>query len=173
MKVAQGELICAHRAKGVEFDHVEILKGGWDCPWRGEDADAPRHLFHVAMTRARSTLTVLTDGPYAFIQSRDAILPRRITPDTAALPRTHRRCLPPDPELADLHFAGCMRPGDPSLPAIAAARPGDPVHLIRDGDRWRIENAQGQTLVRLSRAFAPPDGTTFLRGEVWPREDGD
>ena len=61
---------------------------------------------------------------------------------------------------------------------VAAARPGDPVHLIRDGDRWRIENAQGQTLARLSRAFAPPEGTTFLRGEVaaiphWRREDGD
>ena len=47
-----------------------------------------------------------------------------------------------------------------------------------DGDRWRIDNAQGQTLARLSRAFAPPDGTTFLRGEVaailnWRREDGD
>jgi hypothetical protein len=65
-----------------------------------------------------------------------------------------------------------------SLAAIAAARPGDPVHLIRDGDRWRIENAQGQTLARFSRAFAPPEGTTFLRGEVaailnWRREDGD
>ena len=62
--------------------------------------------------------------------------------------------------------------------AIAAARPGDAVHLIRDGDRWRIDNAQGQTLARLSRAFAPPEGTTFLRGEVaailnWRREDGD
>ena len=61
--------------------------------------------------------------------------------------------------------------------AIAAARPGDPVHLTRDGDRWRIENAQGQTLARLSRAFVPPEGTTFLRGEVaavlnWRREDG-
>ena len=31
--------------------------------------------------------------------------------------------------------------------------------LHRDGDRWRIENAQGQTLARLARAFAPPGGT--------------
>ena len=71
-----------------------------------------------------------------------------------------------------------LRPGDPALKAIAAARPGDAVHLIRDGDRWRIDNAVGQTLARLSRAFAPPEGTTFLRGEVaailnWRREDGD
>ena len=77
-----------------------------------------------------------------------------------------------------LSFAGRLQPGHASLLAIAAARPGDPVHLTRDGDRWRIDNAQGQTLARLSRAFAPPDGTTFLRGEVaailtWRREDGE
>jgi ATP-dependent DNA helicase RecQ len=167
----------AHRAKGLEFDHVAILNGGWDRPSRGEDSDAPRRLFYVAMTRARSTLTVLTDGPHAFVHQGDAILPRRITPDTAALPRARLRYVPPDPKLVDLSFAGRLWPGDPSLSAIAAARPGDTVHLTRDGDRWRIDNAQGQTLARLSRAFAPPDGTTFLRGEVaailnWRREDG-
>lgn len=171
-------LMTAHRAKGLEFDHVAILNGGWDRPSRGEDADAPRRLFYVAMTRARSTLTVLTDGPHAFVYPGDAVLPRRVTPDAAALPRARLRYVPPDPKLVDLSFAGRLRLGDPSLAAIAAARPGDPVHLIRDGDRWRIENAQGQTLARLSRAFAPPEGTTFLRGEVaailnWRREDGD
>lgn len=86
--------------------------------------------------------------------------------------------MPPDPKLVDLSFAGRLRPGDPSLAAIAAARSGDPVHLIRYGDRWRIDSAQGQTLARLSRAFAPPESTTFLRGEVaaivnWRREDGE
>ena len=171
-------LMTAHRAKGLEFDHVVILNGGWDRPSRGEDADAPRRLFYVAMTRARSTLTVLTDGPHAFVRPGDAILPRRVTPDAAALPRARLRYVPPDPRLVDLSFAGRLRDGDPALAAIAAARPGDPVQLIRDGDRWRIDTAQGRTLARLSRAFAPPEGTTFLRGEVaailhWRREDGD
>ena len=171
-------LMTAHRAKGLEFDHVAILNGGWDRPSRGEDADAPRRLFYVAMTRARSTLTVLTDGPHAFVQPCDAVLSRRVTPDAAALPRARLRYVPPHPKLVDLSFAGRLRPGDPSLAAIAAARPGDPVHLIRDGDRWRIGNVQGQTLARLSRAFAQPEGTTFLRGEVaailhWRSADGD
>ncbi len=125
----------------------------------------------------RGTLTVLTDGPHAFVQPGDAILSRRVTPDAASLPRARLRYVPPDPKLVDLSFAGRLWSGDPSLAAIAAARPGDPVHLIRDGDRWRIENAQGRTLARLSRAFAPPEGTTFQRGEVaailhWRREDG-
>jgi ATP-dependent DNA helicase RecQ len=171
-------LMTAHRAKGLEFDHVAILNGGWDRPSRGEDADAPRRLFYVAMTRARSTLTVLTDGLHVFVRPGDAVLSRRVFPDTASLPRTRLRYVPPDPKLVDLSFAGRLRPGDPSLAAITAARPGDPVYLIRDGERWRIDNAQGQTLARLSRAFAPPEGTTFLRGEAtailnWRREDGE
>jgi ATP-dependent DNA helicase RecQ len=100
-----------------------------------------------------------------------------VTPDTAALPRACLRYLPPDPKLVDLSYAGRLKPGHPALAAIAAANPGDPVHLIRDGVRWRIENTQGQTLARLSRAFTPPEGGTFLRGEVsailkWRREDG-
>jgi ATP-dependent DNA helicase RecQ len=123
-------------------------------------------------------LTVLTDGPHPFVRSSDAVLSRRVTPDTAGLPRARRRYVLPDPKLVDLSFAGRLRSGDPSLSAVAAVRPGDPVQLTRDGDRWRIDNAQGQTLARLSRAFAPPEGTTFLRGEVaailnWRREDGD
>lgn len=171
-------LMTAHRAKGLEFDHVAILNGGWDHPSRGEDTDAPRRLFYVAMTRARSTLTVLTDGPHAFVRPGDAVLSRRVTPDTAALPRARLRYLPPDPKLVNLSFAGRLRSGEASLAAISSARPGDPVRLIRDGDRWRIDNDQGQTLARLSRAFAPPEGTTFLRGEVaavlnWRRQDGD
>ena len=171
-------LLTAHRAKGLEFDHVAILNGGWDRPSRGEDADAPRRLFYVAMTRARATLTILTEGPHTFVRQGDAVLPRRVRPDTAALPRARLRYLPPDPKLVDLSFAGRLKSGDPSLAAIAAASPGDAVHLIFDGDRWRIDNARGETLTRLSRAFAPPEATTFLRGEVaailnWRREDGD
>jgi len=170
-------LLTAHRAKGLEFDHVAILNGGWDRPSRGEDADAPRRLFYVAMTRAKSSLTLLTNGPHAFVRPAEAILPRRITPDTATLPRTRLRYVPPDPKLVFLDFAGQLPHGHLSLAAITAARPGDPVHMIRDGNRWRIGDAQGQTLARLSRAFTPPEGATFLRGEVaailsWRRGDG-
>jgi ATP-dependent DNA helicase RecQ len=172
-------LMTAHRAKGLEFDHVTILNGGWDRPSRGEDADAPRRRFYVAMTRARATLTVLTDGPHALLPPGDAVRRRRCaTPDTAALRHARLRYLPPEPRLVDLSHAGRLRDGHPSLAAIAAARPGDPVQLVREAERWRIDAAAGQTLGRLSRAFAPPKDATFLRGEVaailnWRREDGD
>jgi ATP-dependent DNA helicase RecQ len=50
------------------------------------------------------------------------------------------------------------------------------VTLLRDGERWEILDAQARTLIRLSRAFSPPEGASFLRGEVaavlmWRKED--
>ena len=159
-------LLTAHRAKGLEFDHVAILDGGWDRPSRGEDADAPRRLFYVAMTRARSTLTVLTDRAHPFVRPGASVLPRRVRPDLAATPEALRQYVVPDPRLVDLSFAGRLGPGHPALAAIAAARPGDPLRLVRQGDRWLIENDKGQLLGRMSRAFVPPEGGSLLRGEV-------
>ena len=55
-------LTSAHRAKGLEFDHVVILDGKWSTASQGEDPDAPRRLYYVAMTRARQTLTLAKTG---------------------------------------------------------------------------------------------------------------
>ena len=52
-------LLTAHRAKGLEFDHVVVLDGGWRGTSQGEDADASRRLYYVAMTRARKTLALM------------------------------------------------------------------------------------------------------------------
>ncbi|MBP9806129.1 MAG: RecQ family ATP-dependent DNA helicase, partial [Candidatus Accumulibacter sp.] len=53
-------LLTAHRAKGLEFDHVAVLDGGWeagsDRHQSSEHPDAERRLYYVAMTRARLTL---------------------------------------------------------------------------------------------------------------------
>ena len=49
----------AHGAKGLEFDHVVVLDGGWGRAGRDEDADAPRRLYYVAMIRARQTLSLV------------------------------------------------------------------------------------------------------------------
>lgn len=172
-------LSTAHRAKGLEFDHVAILNGGWDYASKGEDADAPRRLFYVAMTRARAGLTVLTNGAHPFLRPGDpGVLPRQLKPDTGSPPGTRLRYVPSDARLVDLSFAGRLRPGHPSLAAIAGARAGDPVRLVRDGARWQIEDAKGRILARLSRAFTPPEGAKFLRGEVaailgWRKADGD
>ena len=44
------KLVTAHSAKGLEFDDVIILDGGWERLGKNEDQDAPRRLFYVAMT---------------------------------------------------------------------------------------------------------------------------
>ena len=52
-------LTSAHRAKGLEFDHVVILEGRWRRHQGREDDEATRRLYYVAMTRARLTLTLM------------------------------------------------------------------------------------------------------------------
>ena len=46
-------LLTTHRAKGLDFDHVVVLDGAWDRVGPDDDADAPRRLYYVGMTRAR------------------------------------------------------------------------------------------------------------------------
>ena len=41
---------------------VAILGGNWYTAGRGEDADAPRRLYYVAMTRAKCTLILAKTG---------------------------------------------------------------------------------------------------------------
>ena len=53
-------LLTAHRAKGLEFDHVIILDGKWTRAGRNEDRDAWRRLCYVAITRARKTLALVS-----------------------------------------------------------------------------------------------------------------
>ena len=61
-------LLTAHRAKGLEFDHVVVLDGGWDKIDVSEDRDAPRRLYYVAMTRARQTLALTrVPGPHRLL----------------------------------------------------------------------------------------------------------
>ena len=52
-------LLTAHRAKGLEFDHVVVLDGGWNRIRQGEHPDEARRLYYVAMTRARQTLALM------------------------------------------------------------------------------------------------------------------
>ena len=89
-------LTTAHSAKGLEFDHVLVLDGAWNRISQGEDPDATRRLYYVAMTRARQTLTLMrtagTTSP-----------PRRPTeqslntppPSTSWTPDTGARTPPP------------------------------------------------------------------------------
>lgn len=163
-------LLTAHRAKGLEFDHVTVLDGGWERWSRGEDRDAARRLYYVAMTRAKQNLVLMSQVParhpmLASLNDR-AFLIRQAqasAPDTSQC-MMHYQTL--DLSQVDLSFAGRLHEGNPSLEAIRRLRTGDPISLARRGDRWLIHDSAGMPVGRLAQSYEPPPGTDFVRGEV-------
>lgn len=155
-------LLTAHRAKGLEFDHVVVLDGGWDRVGEGEDPDAPRRLRYVAMTRARRTLALTcfagADGGRDTLPDGPAVLcrmPLDPPPRPAALERRYRHLGLGD---VDLGFAGRRRPGHPVHRAIASLAPGDALAVQVTDERWRLLDGGGTPVGQLARAFAPPPG---------------
>ena len=158
----------AHRAKGREFDHVVVLDGDWSRAMPREDADAPRRLFYVAMTRARDTLTLMSmDQPSKFVAElshRPEILKREPPaewpqrPDQ--LPALRRRLRLGE---VNLSFAGGRGPRDRLHRAIADLQPGDPLEVNTGTTPWELKS-QGITVGRLARKFDTRD----LTGESHP-----
>ena len=151
-------LTTAHRAKGLEFDHVVVLDGAWDRIGRGEDRDSPRRLYYVAMTRARQTLTLMRlPGRHPFqdaLQSSPSVL-RRPTPVGLPIPaselnRSYRRL-----SLGDvfLSFAGYRPPGHPVHLAIAALSTGDLLHVRKGSNRWELFDGHGTVVGQLASSF--------------------
>ena len=176
-------LLTAHRAKGLEFDHVAVLDGGWDRVGRDEDPDAPRRLYYVAMTRARQTLTLASlDGSRGF-QAELADDPATIGREAAELSpcseAVYYRHVRPTLEYVDLGFAGRRRVGDPTHDAIAALSIGDCLGVRIKKDRpWELLDRDDRAVGRLARSFRPPPGMRCRSANVfavvaWSREASD
>ena len=173
-------LLTAHRAKGLEFDHVAILDGGWNRTGRGEDQDDARRLYYVAMTRARETLALVRfDEPHRL---QDALLgnpsamrrnPAELPPGPAAL---EYRFVLPTLQDVDLGFAGRQNLGNRVHRATAALSTGDPLATrLVDRGRWELLDGAGTVVGRLAKSFAPPPGTRCRAAKVlavveWSRE---
>ena len=179
-------LLTAHRAKGLEFDHVVVLDGGWDRASEGEDADAPRRLYYVAMTRARQTLALMRfPGRHRF---QDALL----NTASAMLQREPVALTPPAPELSQryqryqrlslrdvfLSFGGYREPEHRVHAAISALAPGDPLQAHLGADRWELLDQRGTVVGQLARGFRAPSGVrcafaTVMAVVEWDRERSD
>ncbi|MDE0145528.1 MAG: RecQ family ATP-dependent DNA helicase [Nitrospira sp.] len=173
-------LLTAHRAKGLEFDHVAVLDGGWDRVGNGEDPDSPRRLYYVAMTRARHTLALVNfPGSHLF---QDALLdipavlrrePAKLPPATPELACQYRR---PGLNEIDLGFAGRHGSDHPVHHALSALSPDDPLKArINERGRWELLNQSGMVVGRLANDFQPPPGTRCSAATVfaivgWNRE---
>jgi ATP-dependent DNA helicase RecQ len=161
------KLLTAHRAKGLEFDDVVILDGGWERPSRNEDQDAPRRLFYVAMTRARRNLIVMSNDNHEYLPTRSpAIFSRSVTPDLSTFPSPRRYFQSAETGIVDLSFAGRLGEQNEALNAIADAKVGDPVFLNLQDHPYSIRDAKGRSIGRMAKSFSAPPNTKFLRGEV-------
>ena len=139
-------LLTAHRAKGLEFNHVVVLDGGWHRVGYGEDADAPRRLYYVAMTRARHTLALArfpgTHPLQDTLQGNPSVIrqlmPIELPPAPPELERRYKRL---SLRQVFLGFAGYRRPGDPVHRAIAALFAG---RSVAGSDRVEALGTSGQ-----------------------------
>ena len=149
-------LTSAHRAKGLEFDHVLVLDGNWRSRQDGTLDDA-RRIYYVAMTRARETLTLMDlsqNNPFlAALTGQPAVL-RRDTPAPAApVPdgarnQVRRTTLRDN----DLSFAGRSRSRQ-TADAISRLQPGDPLDTETAQDQTRFKDREGAPVGRLSQRF--------------------
>lgn len=152
-------LLTAHRAKGLEFDHVLILDaGGWQ-----KNTDDERRLFYVAMTRARKTLTLCARQGlrHAFIHDC-AELCFKSTP--AVNKQNHnlaQRSWLADASRVVLSWPGYFAADKAIHGIIAGLDYGSELSLRRRSDGkpgWEITDRIGVTVTRMARAFTPPDG---------------
>ena len=152
-KPAEGLYIgTVHSAKGLEFAHVVLLDGDWvNHPPSLEDE---RRLYYVGMTRAIHTLT-LCEYPGGNIFS----------PGLASVCMTRDWQSQPDPALRkryrtltlkdiDIGFAGRQPPSAAIHSHIAQLRPGDPLTWRSEGDRFLLQDAQGNVVGRTSASFS-------------------
>ena len=176
-------LVTAHGAKGLEFDHVAVLDGGWDRVGRGEDPDAPRRLYYVAMTRARQTLALARlEGPHRaqdVLIDHLSVVPRTLTAPSTVPPELLHRHVRISLQDVDLGFAGRHGTHHPIHRAVAALSPGDPLETrIADWGRWELLDEAGTLVGRLAKSFEPPAGMRCRSAEVlavvgWSRESSE
>ena len=164
-------LLTGYRAKGLEFDHVIVLDGGWNRVGCDEDLDAPRRLYYVSMTRARQTLALarfddshplqneLVDHPSVVWRT-----PADLPAPAAALLYLHVLTSLQD---VDLGFAGRRADDHAIHRAIAALAPGDPLEArITSQGRWELLDPAGVVVGRLAKSFEPPPGMRCRSAQV-------
>ena len=173
-------LLTAHRVKGLEFDHVVVLDGDWTRIGKGEDREAPRRLYYVAMTRAKKSLTLakmpagnpfqlpLADSPHVLVR-QEALMVK--DPEHML---TYRRL---SLEHVFLSYTGYKTPNHPLHKAIAALKPGDKL-TVRKGNRWELLDNESRVVGQLAASYQVPDGmrvetATVFGIIIWEKESSE
>ena len=168
-------LLTAHGAKGLEFEHVVVLDGGWDSR-DNEDRETQRRLYYVAMTRARQTLALLrfdhahgrrNDFRQALAE-HPSVLHREPVKLPAAVPELHYEYKRLQLDEIDIDFAGRFPENYPVHRYIIALHHDNPlkVHQIKNG-HWELLDQAGNKAGRLAKNFTAPLGKRCLSARVW------
>ena len=164
-------LLAAHRAKGLEFDHVCVLDGGWNNFRSTGDPDEERRLYYVAMTRARYTLTLTRLNGFHPIQEtllKELCILRRdpveLPPGSAELTYQYVRASLED---VDLGYAGRKGSNHFVHRAIAELSLGDSLDMrIAKSGYWELLNQSGSVVGRMAKSFTPPHKMRFRTASV-------
>lgn len=163
-------LLVAHRAKGLEFDHVAVLGGNWDRVGREEDQDSPRRLYYVAMTRAKETLTLI-HAPNGS-QLNNALIGHQSTlhhldmghrESNSGLNKHYQTLTMRD---IDIGFAGRFNESNKVHKSIAYITTGDNLKVKNNNGKWELTDENGHVVGRLSRAYQFPENTSLIRATV-------
>ena len=158
--IGEGVTVCTvHAAKGLEFDHVVVTDGGWQRADQGDNQEATRRLLYVAMTRAKSTLSLLqrADAPNPYLPE---LPPKHIDKRRCATvdsPTTHTHSTYTVLGMADLDlsYAGAYPAHYAIHREISRLSAGDPINLDKTpkGDVL-VKTPTGRPVARLSKAAA-------------------
>lgn len=164
-------LLTAHRAKGLEFDHVIVLDGDWNQSGSNNDVDEERRLYYVAMTRAKKTLALAyLEKPN---QLQDALLgnssvilrePIGLLNEPAKISKRFIRLTLGD---VYLDFAGCRDALHSLHRSISALSSGDPLRTRVVEERWELLDSSGTVVGKLAKKFEPPDGMRCVSAAVF------
>lgn len=148
-------LVTAHSAKGLEFDHVVVLDGGWQSR-KGEDMDSLRRLYYVAMTRAKHTLALAhLDGGNALLDAlgNEPWILRRSPVQFAVPPEIARQYIAPALKEIDIGYAGRFVSDDPIHKRIALLDVDTPLELKENDGSWYLLDMQGERVGKMSGKF--------------------
>ncbi len=163
-------LLTAHRAKGLEFDHVAVLGGPWQRVGRNEDPDAPRRLYYVAMTRAKYSLSLWqlqgNEPPWQANLRRCPHLINRGTPQDYKKPELTRQYLSVSLREIDLGYAGRKGPTQNIHQYLQALQIGDSLQVPSEDDAWLIRTQSGEVVGKLAKKFQLPKGYQIAEARV-------
>ncbi|MFZ1985818.1 MAG: ATP-dependent helicase, partial [Desulfatitalea sp.] len=145
-----------HAAKGMEFDHVFILDGGWHPATERSKQEEERRLLYVGMTRARQTLCLLElerqGNPLIQSLAGDCLVRRAAAPGgEAPAELMERRCDLLGLKDIFLSYAGTFTAEHPIHDHLERLAVGHQVQLVAGPAGIEVRDGDDFCVARLSR----------------------